>query len=114
MSSFGGEHLSVAKTFYQLNFYLRTLGLPFTVTDLYAMAYKERRGTHYDDRWLDCLGDNPEVNEALSEPFTTHTIVETLMRTGHEPVVRALMRTVRRHGIGFTQAYMVASPRGRR
>lgn len=113
MPEFRGEHLSVAKTFYQLNFYLRAVGLPFTVSDLYAAAYRERRGANYDDRWIQCLGDNPDVTESLSEPFTTHTIVETLMRTGHEPVVRALMREVRRHGIGFTQAYMAGSPRSR-
>lgn len=111
MPTFGGEHLSVAKTLYQLDFYLRTIGLPVTVIDLYAMAYQERRGDNYDDRWLAHLGDTPQVRDSLSEPFTTHTIIETLMRTGHEPMVRALMRIVRRHQIGFTQAYMVASPR---
>lgn len=111
MSNLGGEHLSVAKTLYQLNFYLRTLGLPLTVNDLYRMAYKERRGDHYDDRWLSCLQDNPDVVDSLDEPFTTQSIIETLMRTGHEPIVRVLMREVRKRDIGFTQAYMIGMPR---
>lgn len=108
-----GEHLSVAKALYQLNFYLRVLGLPFTVTDLYAAAYQQRRGSQYDDRWLSVLHENPDVEAALQEPFTTQTIIETLMRTGHEPIVRALMREVRKRDIHFTQAYMIGTPRKR-
>jgi len=110
MPSAGGEHLSVAKALYQLNFYLNTLGLPFTIVNLYERAYRARRGDNYDARWLDHLEENPEVTHSLEEPFTTHTIVETLMRTGHEPLVRALMREVRRHGVEFTQAYMIGMP----
>ncbi len=106
-----GKHLSVAKALYQLDFYLKTLALPITVQDLYERAYRDRRGSQYDDRWLQTLPDSPEVAGALEEPFTTHTIVETLMRTGHEPIVRALMREVRRQHIGFTHAYMIGSHR---
>lgn len=111
MSNLGGEHLSVAKALYQLDFYLRTLELPFSVVELYAMAYKERRGNHFDDRWLTCLDENPDVSTSIEEPFTTQTIIETLMRTGHEPIVRALMKEVRRRKIGYTQAYMIGLPR---
>jgi hypothetical protein len=111
MSQTHGEHLSVAKTLYQLDFYLRILELPFTVRDLYEAAYKHRRGDRYDDRWLEQLEDNPDVVQSIDEPFTTQTIIENLMRTGHEPIVRALMREVRRRNIGFTQAYMMGSPR---
>jgi hypothetical protein len=111
MPSFGGEHLSVAKALYQLNFYVKTIGLPFTVRDLYERAYKKRRGDRYDDRWLSCLHENPDVLESVEEPFTAHSIIETLMRTGHEPMVRALLREVRIREIGFTQAYMIAMPR---
>jgi hypothetical protein len=111
MPSFGGEHLSVAKALYQLNFYLKTLDLPLTVTDLYERAYRNRRGDHYDDRWLSVLHENPDVVDSIEDPFTTHTIVETLMRTGHEPIVRALMKEVRKNKIGFTQAYMIGMPR---
>ncbi|MBX5436333.1 MAG: hypothetical protein IRZ33_03850 [Alicyclobacillaceae bacterium] len=113
MSDFGGEHLSVAAALYQLDFYLETLGLPFTARDLYAAAYKQRRGDKYDDRWLENLQDIPEVRQSLEQPFTTQSIVETLMRTGHEAVVRALMREVRRRNITYTQAYMIATPRSR-
>ncbi|MCL6516227.1 hypothetical protein [Alicyclobacillus sp.] len=113
MRNLSGEHLSVAKALYQLDFYLRTLELPFTVRDLYRRAYERRRGDRYDDRWLDHLAENPEVAESVDEPFTTSTIVETLMRTGHEPIVRALMREVRRADIRYVQAYMIATPRRR-
>lgn len=82
-----------------------------TVRDLYEKAYRERRGERYDDRWLNHLQENPEVSEALSDSFTASTIVETLMRTGHEPMVRALMKEIRRRNIRFTQAYMMGMPR---
>jgi hypothetical protein len=108
-----GEHLSVAKALYQLDFYLKTLELPVTIHDLYARAYQGRRGESYDDRWLNHLADNPEVAESLDEPFTSHTIVEVLMKTGHEPIIRALMREIRRNQIGFTHAYMIGSHRRR-
>lgn len=111
MPKFGGEHLSVAKALVQLNCYLVTLGLSLTVRDLYERAYRTRRGEHYDDRWLNHLQENPEVKDALNEPFTAATIVETLMRTGHEPIVRALMKEVRKRDIQFTQAYMIGMPR---
>lgn len=111
MPSTGGEHLSVAKALYQLDFYLRVLNLPLTVVDLYERAYKERRGDHYDDRWVISLSENPDVVASVDEPFTTQTIIETLMRTGHEPIVRALMKEVRKSRIGFTQAYMIGMPR---
>lgn len=111
MPRFGGEHLSVAKALVQLNFYLQTLELPITVKDLYERAYKNRRGDHYDDRWLAGLQDNPDTADALEESFTSATIIETLMRTGHEPIVRALMKEIRRRDIQFTQAYMIGMPR---
>lgn len=113
MSQLDGEHLSVAKVLYQLDFYLKTLQLPFGIADLYAKAYRDRRGAQYDDLWVTSLHDNPDIAESLEEPFTTQSIVETLMRTGHEPLVRALMKEVRRQHIGFTQAYMIGMPRRR-
>jgi hypothetical protein len=113
MPSMGGEHLSVARALYQLDFYLDALNLPFTVVDLYERAYKDVRGDHYDDRWVRCLHENPEVVKAADEPFTTHSIIDTLLRTGHEPMVRALMKEVRKRNIGFTQAYMIGMPRRR-
>ncbi|GGJ04569.1 hypothetical protein GCM10010885_12210 [Alicyclobacillus cellulosilyticus] len=110
MSESAREHLSVAKAFYQLEFYLRMVHAPFTVKDLYERAYRKRRKDQYDDRWLSCLDENPEVQSALDEPFTAHTIIETLMRTGHRPVVRALLKEIRRHHIIYTEAYMVGMP----
>lgn len=106
-----GEHLSVAKALYQLDFYLKTLNLPLTVQDLYARAYKGRRGEAYDDRWLEHLDENPEVVESLDEPFTSQTALDVLVKTGHAPIVRVLMREMRRHDIGYTHAYMMASHR---
>jgi hypothetical protein len=114
MANVSGEHLSVAKALYQLKFYLRQLDVQTTVKDLYEAAYKTRRGELYDDRWLDCLEENPEVLGSEDEPFTTQSIVEILMRTGHEPVVRALMKSIRREKIGFSQLYMIASTPRRR
>lgn len=113
MPNSGGEHLSVAKALYQLDFYLQTLEMPLSVVDIYEKAYKAKRGDYYDDRWLITLAENPDVVDSIQEPFTTHTIIETLMRTGHEPIVKVLLREVRRRKINFTQAYMIGMPRRR-
>lgn len=93
---------------YQLDFYLKALELPFTVKDLYRKAYKERLGPHYSDDWLDDLEYDPDVQDGMKEPFTTHTIIETLMRNGHERIVRGLMREARNLGLGYTSAYVVS------
>ena len=89
---------------YQLDFYLKALELPFTVKDLYRKAYKERLGPHYSDDWLDDLECDPDVQEGMREAFTTHSIVETLMRFGHERIVRWLLRKARDYGLGYTSA----------
>ncbi len=111
MSNFGGEHLSVAKALYQLDFYLQQLNLETTVRDLYGMAYKERRGEKFNDGWITVLDQNPDVVHSIEQPFTTQNVIETLMRTGHEPLVRALMKEIRRQKIGFSQLYMIGSSR---
>jgi hypothetical protein len=92
---------------YQLDFYLKALNLPFSVKDLYRKAYAERLGPHYSDDWLDDLEHDPDVQEGMNEPFTTKTIIETLMKNGHESIIRALLRETRNLGIGFTQAYII-------
>lgn len=92
---------------FQLDFYLKVLNLPFSLKDLYRKAYEKRLGPHYSDDWLDDLEHDPDVQEAMSEPFTTKTIIETLMKNGHETIVRALLRETRMLGITFTHAYIV-------
>lgn len=91
---------------YQLDFYLKALDLPFTVKDLYRKAYQERLGPHYSDEWLDDLEQDPDVLDSMSDPFTTQTIIETLLKNGHESIIRVLLRETRNMGIGFTQAYI--------
>lgn len=114
MSSAQGEHLSVAKALYQLESYLEELDAPFDIYVLYSAAYKEKRGNNYDDRWLHCLSDNPDMEESLDEPFTLQSIVDIFLRTGHEPIVRALMRAFRREGISVSQLFLIgATPRRR-
>ncbi|MFD1674643.1 hypothetical protein [Alicyclobacillus fodiniaquatilis] len=114
LANFQGEHLSVAKALYQLESYLEQLHASFNIYQLYAAAYKERRGSQYDERWLYCLDDNPEVENCLDEGFTLKSIVDTLLRTGHEPIVRALMRAFRRDHIAISQLYLIgATPRRR-
>lgn len=102
------DHHTSDQALFQLDFYLKALELPFTVKDLYRKAYQERLGPHYSDDWLDDLEQDPDVQESMRDAFTTQTIIETLMKTGHEPIVRALLRETRQHGIGFTQAYIVS------
>jgi hypothetical protein len=98
----------VAKAFYQLDFYLKTLRLPFRVKDLYRRVYEKRLGDSYTDEWMDDLGSDPDVRRSIHEPFTTQTIVETLIQNGHEPLVRALLREMRRRKIGFSHAYIMS------
>jgi hypothetical protein len=93
---------------FQLDFYLKALELPFTVKDLYRKAYQERLGPHYSDDWLDDLEQDPDVQAGMTEAFTTQTIIETLMKNGHEPIIRHLLRETRTLGVGFTQAYIVS------
>lgn len=107
------DHLSVAQALYQLNFYLQCLGLSWTVKDIYKEAYQTRRGDAYKDAWLDVLAEDPAVCASLDEPFTTHSIMETLLRTGHEHLVRALIRRIRAEEIGFAHAYLAGSRRKR-
>ncbi|ASS75576.1 hypothetical protein CIG75_11640 [Tumebacillus algifaecis] len=95
------------QAFYQLDFYLKALNLPFSLKDLYKKAYAERLGPHYSDDWLDDLEHDPDVQESMSTPFTAKTIVETLMKNGHESIIRALLRHSRKLGIGYSQAYIV-------
>jgi hypothetical protein len=114
LANFQSEHLSVAKALYQLEFYLDQLDAPFDIYHLYAAAYQEQRGSQYDERWLYCLDDNPEVENCLDESFTLQTIVDTLLRTGHEPIVRALMRSFRKEHIAISQMFLIgATPRRR-
>lgn len=103
------DHRSVAQAFYQLNFYLQTIGVSFTIKDLYRAAYFETRKDRYQDEWLNHLEEDPHVLESMKEPFTTYSIAETLIRTGHEPILRALMNRARDENIGFTQAYIVGA-----
>ncbi|KYP82091.1 hypothetical protein [Ferroacidibacillus organovorans] len=103
------DHRSVAQAFYQLNFYLQAIGVSFTIKDLYRAAYLESRKDRYQDEWLNHLEEDPHVLESMEEPFTTHSIAETLIRTGHEPVLRVLMKRVHEENIGFTQAYIVGA-----
>ncbi len=105
------DHRSVAQALYQLDFYLKTVGFSFRVKDLYRAAYRELRGQHYSDEWLDHLESDPRVAESIQKPFTTHTIAETLLLTGHHPILREMMRRLREEGIGFTQAYIAGSER---
>jgi len=110
----GQEHLSVAQALYQLDFYLQQLDLPFCVKDLYREAYATRRGDAYKDDWLDVLVEDPAVAGCLHSPFTTHSIAETVLRTGHEQLVRVLIRKIQQEEIGFTQAYIVGMGRHKR
>jgi len=103
------DHLSVSQALFQLEFYLDCLHLPFTVKEVYKEAYQKRRGEAYKDEWLDVLGENPAVCASLNQPFTTHTIVETLMRTGHEHLVRVLINRIQDADVGFTHAYVVGT-----
>ena len=101
------DHHSVAHALYQLEFYFASLNLSFRAKDLYRKAYQELRGARYQDAWLDHLAEDPNVRAALEEPFTTHTIVETLMRTGHEPLIRVLIEWMQESQIGFSLAYIL-------
>lgn len=112
MSS-SSDHRSVAQALYQLDFYLHTIQAPFSIKDLYRGAYEERRGERYDDAWLDHLEDDPHIPDCLEQPFTAHTIVETLLQTGHEAILRQLIKRIRKEGIGFTQAYISGAGRRR-
>ena len=103
------DHRSVAQAFYQLDFYLQTIDAPFSVKDLYRSAYAERRKERYQDEWISLLKEDPTVHASLDEPFTAHTIIETLFKTGHEAIFRQLIKHIRKSKIGFSQLYVVSA-----
>ncbi|PWI58236.1 hypothetical protein [Sulfoacidibacillus thermotolerans] len=100
------EHYSVARAFYQLDFYLEAINAPFSIKDLYRRAYAEKRKDHFDDQWLDHLADDEHIRESLEDSFTAHTIVETLLKTGHEAVLRQLIKHLRKERIHFAEVYI--------
>ena len=102
-----------ARALYQLDFYLRQVNAPFTVKDIYRGAYQRKQGAAYCDGWLDRLEEDPDVKASLQEPFTTHSIAKTLLRTGHEPLLRQLVARIRAERIGYMQAYIVGAEKER-
>ncbi len=108
------DHRNLAKALRQLNFYLETINLPFTARDLYHSAYEGPLEDRLSDEWLDHLATLPEVESALQEPFTTHTIAETLIQSGHEALLKELISRVRHADISFAQAYIVGVDKRRK
>lgn len=107
MSHYSNSDFEVIKACYQLEQYLHALKVPFTVRALYERAYKDRLGIDYDPSFLLNLENDARLVESKNEPYTTHTIMETLVQFGHEPLIRALLRETRRLNIGFTHAYIM-------
>ncbi|HEU4963188.1 MAG TPA: hypothetical protein VFV52_04915 [Bacilli bacterium] len=101
-----GSDFTADQALYQLDFYLKALELPFSVKDLYRKAYQQRLGPHYSDDWLDDLEHDPDVQEGMSLPFTTQSIISTLMRNGYDAIVRHLLRETRNRGIGYVETTM--------
>lgn len=101
-----GYEYSADQALFQLDFYLKALELPFSVKDLYRQAYQKRLGPHYSEDWLDDLEHDPDVQAGMELPFTTQTIISTLMRNGYDAIVRHLLRETRRIGIGYVETTM--------
>lgn len=107
MSTYSSSDYEVVKACYQLQLYLSTLNLPFTVRSLYEKAYKSRLGVDYDPTFLLDLQNDTRFISAKDEPYTTQTIIETLLQYGHEPLVRTLLKETKKLNVGFTQAYIM-------
>ncbi|UOF89413.1 hypothetical protein LSG31_16120 [Fodinisporobacter ferrooxydans] len=102
---------AVLKAFFQLNFYIQALELPFTVEELYREAYQTEHGANYNEDWLEIIHHDKYFADVLDEPFTTHTFIETLLRAGHDRIVKLLMKRVRDYGVGFAHAYVMGISR---
>lgn len=101
----------VRKACFLLQQYLNALDVHFNVRSLYEQAYRKRLGIDYDPTFLLNLEQDPRLQSAKDEPYTTQTIIETLLQFGHEPLVRTLLRETRKLNIGFTQAYIMGYSR---
>lgn len=104
----------LVKVLVQLNFYLTTIQLPFNAYELYCHTLTEIPQENLSEERFAQLSVDPDILAALDEPFTTHTIAETLLEMGNESLLRELITRVRDADIEFTQAYIMGAHRRHR
>jgi hypothetical protein len=98
----GHEQLKLARALYQLQIYFKALHLPFTLDDLYRIAYGDDLWELMPGAtWLNHLQEDPTIVAAKDEFFTLWTIFETLERAGLALLLEVIEEETARLGIGM-------------
>ncbi|PWK15487.1 hypothetical protein [Tumebacillus permanentifrigoris] len=95
----GKRELRLARALYQLTIYLESLHLPFTLGDLYRIAYGELWEEMPGALWLDHLASDEYVLAGRDEFYTLKTIFETMDTSGLALLLEVIHEETAHHGI---------------
>jgi hypothetical protein len=93
--------LRLARALLQLTVYFESLRLPFTLQDLYLLAYGELWEEMPGALWLNHLAQDRYVRTGLDEFYTLKTIFQTLEEAGLVLLLDSLSEETARLGIGM-------------
>jgi hypothetical protein len=93
--------LRLARALLQLTLYFESLRLPFTLQDLYLLAYGELWEEMPGALWLDHLAQDRSVVAGLDEFYTLKTIFQTLEEASLILLLDSLADETARLGIGM-------------
>jgi hypothetical protein len=93
------DELRLARALFQLTIYLEALRLPFTLRDLYRIAYGDLWQEMPGGLWLDYLHEDEYVVLARHEFYTLLTIFETMHDHGLVLLLEVIEEETARLGI---------------
>lgn len=97
----GHRELRLARALYQLTLYLESLHLPFTLADLYRIAYGELWQEMPGGLWLDHLAQDEYVIAGRDEFYVLRTIFDTMNDSGLALLIEVVGEETKRLGIGM-------------
>lgn len=97
----GKRELRLARALYQLTIYLDSLHVPFTLADLYQIAYGELWEEMPGALWLIHLAEDAYVLAGRDEFYTLKTIFESMEREGLALLLEVIAEETARLGIGM-------------
>lgn len=97
----GNEDLRLARALDQLSVYFYAIRVPFTLSDLYRLAYGDDWEEMPGALWLEFLADDPHVRAGRDEFYSLLTIFEALDDAGLSKLLDVIERETERLGIGI-------------
>ncbi|TCP58908.1 hypothetical protein EV586_101107 [Tumebacillus sp. BK434] len=97
----GKEDLQLARALDQLSVYFYAIGVPFTLVDLYRLAYGAAWEEMPGALWLEFLADDPQVRAGRDEFYSLLTIFKTLDDNGLTKLLDVIAEETERLGIGM-------------